>query len=95
MSVREDPSSLPVETDSYPDGSQTLNPNPAASSLPPSQAEGLWFKAIEERALAEDFLHIDHELVPCRPLVELRGLSFLSATARDEYAKNLRPDVVR
>lgn len=62
------------------------------AGLPTTQ--GPWFKAIEAAALAEDFLHIDHEIVPCSPLTELRGLCFLSSSAKEELAKNLRPDVL-
>ncbi|XP_026190860.1 uncharacterized protein LOC34623828 [Cyclospora cayetanensis] len=57
-------------------------------------SQGSWFRTLEAKALAEDFLHIDHELVPCSPLMELKGLSFLSATAKEEFKKKLRLDVL-
>lgn len=71
------------------------NPQTTQEEQGPSQlTQGPWFRELEAQALAEDFLYIDHELVPCAPLTELHGLSFLCANAKEEFAKKLRPDVL-
>ena len=42
--------------------SQNEDSNVQTPQPPTQQQDGFLFKALEERALAEDFLHIDHEV---------------------------------